>query len=80
MFPNNLTPYLAQEVENRQPATLQSAIDIARLYVASHPGMSTNNASLIYTASRFNNKWCAIHRFNTHDRTECRRNQSKKEN
>ena len=56
MFTQNLTPYLAQEVEYRQPTTLQSAIDIARLYVASHPGMSTNNANLNYTTSRHNNK------------------------
>jgi hypothetical protein len=56
MFTQNLTPYLAQEEEYRQPTTLQSAIDMARLYVASHPGMSTNNANLNYTTSRHNNK------------------------
>jgi hypothetical protein len=42
--------------------------------------MSTNNASLNYTASRHNKKWCAIHHFNTNERTEFRRNQSLKEN
>jgi hypothetical protein len=71
----NLNPYLAQEVKYRQPSNLQAAIDIAKLYVSTHPGMTSNStASLNYTAAKQHHKWCSFHRVKTHDTSECRIN------
>jgi hypothetical protein len=75
LFTKNLNPYLAQQVKYRQPTKLQAAIDIAKLYVSTHPGMKSNsNASLNYTATKQHHKWCSFHRVKTHDTSECRRN------
>ncbi len=75
LLTENLNPYLAQEVKYRQPTILQAAIDIAKLYVSTHLGMTSNStASLNYTATKQHHKWCSFHRVKTHDTSECRRN------
>jgi hypothetical protein len=57
LFTENLNPYLAQEVKYRQPSNLQAAINIAKLYVSTHPGMTSNStASLNYTAAKQHHK------------------------
>ena len=85
MFIQNLKPSL----EYRQPTSLQMAIDIAKLYVGSHPIATDSFASFIYTnntnnATNYNannnTKWCAIHNSNYHDTRDCRQNKSQRGN
>jgi hypothetical protein len=52
LFTKNLNPYLAQEVKYRQPTNLQAAIDIAKLYVSTHPGMTSNSTASLNLHSR----------------------------
>ena len=77
-FTQNLLPQLRQEIEYRQPKTLQEAIDFAKAYIDSHP--QQNFASLNYTNSRSASqpsiKWCSFHKMNTHNTNECRRKNS----
>jgi hypothetical protein len=75
LLTENLNPYLAQEVKYRQPTILQAAFDIAKFYVSTHSGMTSNStASLNYTATKQHHQWCSFHRVKTHDTSECRRN------
>ena len=88
-FVQNLQPFLQNEVNYREPATLQEAIQIARAFSATH---TSNPSSYVYNAPTdinftntvFNrnrriasaNKWCSIHKINTHSTNECRLNPS----
>ena len=65
IFKKNLPTHLHNEVEYKQPKTLQEAVELAQSYNQSHPAETQIN----YTQPA---QWCTNHHSNTHSTQDCR--------
>ena len=65
IFKKNLPTHLHNEVEYKQPKTLQEAVELAQSYNQSHPAEIQINYSQPA-------QWCTNHHSNTHSTQDCR--------